>query len=175
MAEAGAQDRLQPSLLDRLLDDDARGKVESASARALTRQQLRAAVLRDLGWLFNAIRAEPEPHSSREEEKALWQAHPLARKSVVNFGMPAFAGTTLSSMDVGALRRAVLEAIRTFEPRIESDSLDVQVTTSRGSAHNQMQISISGRLWSQPVPLELLLAAEVDIETGNARVRELRS
>jgi type VI secretion system protein ImpF len=30
-------------------------------------------------------------------------------------------------------------------------------------------------MWSQPVPLELLLAADLDIETGHTRVRELRN
>ena len=38
-----------------------------------------------------------------------------------------------------------------------------------------MQLVIRGEMWSQPVPLELLLAADVDVETGSTRVRELRA
>jgi type VI secretion system protein ImpF len=30
-------------------------------------------------------------------------------------------------------------------------------------------------MWNQPVPLELLLSADVDVETGLAAVRDLRS
>jgi type VI secretion system protein ImpF len=30
-------------------------------------------------------------------------------------------------------------------------------------------------MWSQPVPLELLLSANVDVETGNTELRELRA
>ena len=37
-----------------------RDSQETVEVRVLTRQQLRAAVIRDLGWLFNAIRPEPE-------------------------------------------------------------------------------------------------------------------
>jgi hypothetical protein len=40
--------------------------------------------------------------------------------------------------------------------------------------HNTLQLTIRGQMWSQPVPLELLLAADVDLETGSTRVRELR-
>ena len=53
MAEASARDTLQPALLDRLLDDAPQQQVESREERVITRQRLRACVLRDLGWLFN--------------------------------------------------------------------------------------------------------------------------
>ena len=42
------------------------------------------------------------------------------------------------------------------------------------SRQNTLQIVIRGQLWSQPVPLELLLAADLDVETGHTRVRELK-
>ena len=54
MAELTAQERLQPSLLDRLVDNAPDEKRESDDKRTLTKQALRQAVLRDLGWLFNA-------------------------------------------------------------------------------------------------------------------------
>lgn len=174
MAELNSRDRLQPSLLDRLLDNDPQQRKESLEARELSRQQLRAAVLRDLSWLFNDTRAEPEPASDRLDELALWQSVPFARRSVVNFGMPAFSGVTLASMDTLAIERAVAESIRNFEPRIDPDSLSVEIKIDYDNHHNTLHLIIRGNMWSQPVPLELLLAADVDIETGNTQVRELR-
>ena len=175
MADLNAQDRLQPSLLDRLIDDAPTQAREASEARVLTRQQLRAAVLRDLSWLFNAIRPEPEPQSGRQKELALWRAHDHARRSVVNYGMPAFAGVTLSAMDNQAIERGVADAIRNFEPRIDPATLEVNVKVDAGDTeHNTLQLVIRGQMWSQPVPLELLLAADVDVETGHTRVRELR-
>lgn len=176
MATLNSRDRLQPSLLDRLIDGSPRQVSETNDARVLSRQQLRAAVLRDLSWLFNTTRSEPEPDSIRVEELARWQEAPEARRSVLNYGMPAFAGTTMSSLDVSIIERSVSEAIRTFEPRIDPHSLRVEVTLNRhGSHHNTLQIVIRGQMWSQPVPLELMLAADMDVETGHTRVRELRS
>jgi type VI secretion system protein ImpF len=175
MAELTSRDRLQPSLLDRLIDQDPQQEREALDARVLTRQQLRAAVLRDLSWLFNAIRTEPEAQSTRKDELALWRGAELARHSVLNYGMPAFSGITLSSMDTHAIEGEVTAAIKAFEPRIDPETLSVEIKLDEGNHHNSMQLIIRGQMWSQPVPLELLLAADVDIETGNTRVRELRA
>nr|WP_316643676.1 type VI secretion system baseplate subunit TssE [uncultured Roseateles sp.] len=175
MAELNSRDRLQPSLLDRLIDHEPQQRQEGLDARVLTRQQLRAAVLRDLSWLFNATRPEPEPTSVRRQELALWQGADFARRSVLNYGMPAFSGVTLSSMNTAAIERGVTEVIRNFEPRIDPDSLVVEVKFDHQNHHNTMQLVIRGQMWSQPVPLELLLSADVDIETGSTRLRELRA
>ena len=175
MAELSSRDRLQPSLLDRLTDSEPRLSSEPVNARVLSRQQLRQAVLRDLTWLFNATRPEPEPETVRVEELALWRQYELARRSVLNFGVPAFAGVTLSSLDTVAIRRAVADCIRAFEPRIDPKSLHVDVKFEHDSHHNTMQLIIRGLMWNQPVPLELLLAADVDVETGNTRVRDMRA
>jgi type VI secretion system protein ImpF len=175
MAETAGRDRLQPSLLDRLIDSDPQSKRETADQRVLSRQQLRAAVLRDLAWLFNTTRNEPEPNSDREEELALWAQHDHARRSALNFGMPAFAGNTLSTMDTAAMEASVKQAIIDFEPRIDANTLDVEVNLDARNKHNALQLTIRGQMWNQPVPLELLLAAQVDLETGSTSVRDLRA
>lgn len=175
MAEMNSRDRLQPSLLDRLIDHSPQQTRETAEARLLTRQQLREAVLRDLSWLFNATRAEPEAASERTAEVAMWRSNEFARHSVLNYGLPAYSGQTLSAMDKRAIEGSIEQAIRDFEPRIDPKSLSVEVKLAGGNqAHNTIQIVIRGQMWSQPVPMELLLAADLDVETGHTRVRELR-
>jgi len=175
MAELNSRDRLQPSLIDRLIDNDPQQRKEALDARVLSRQQLRAAVLRDLSWLFNDTRMEPEVNSSRTEDIALWKSLEFARRSVLNYGMPAFSGVTLSSMDTDEIERAVVEAIRNFEPRIDPATLEVEVRSDVNDLQNTLQLVIRGQMWSQPVPLELLLSADVDVESGTTRVRELRA
>jgi len=181
MSPTGARDRLQPSLLDRLLDNSPGKDVEPPEERVLSRQQLRAAVLRDLTWLFNAVSAESDPppdtrhgHSNRALAKD-WAAAPEVRRSVLNYGVPSMTGMSMSQTDATAIQRDLIAAIRAYEPRIEAESLDVRVNIRRADHHNAMQIEIRGRLWSRPVPLELLLAAEVDVETGSAQLRDLRA
>jgi type VI secretion system protein ImpF len=39
--------------------------------------------------------------------------------------------------------------------------------------HNALVFEIQGELWAQPVPLELFLKTEIDLETGNFSVAEV--
>lgn len=168
MAEQTPLDRLQPALLDRLTDDDPGQKVESRERRVLTKSQLRAAVLRDLGWLMNATRLAATEDISGYAE---------VERSVLNFGLPAFSGETASTVEVADLERAIREAILRFEPRILADTLSVEAVTQDSvlNWHNVVSVKISAQLWAQPVPLELLLRTEVDLETGQVELADANS
>ena len=165
MATLRAQDRLQPALLDRLTDDDPSSRAETADARVINRNRLRELVLRDLGWLFN---------TTRSSEGTDWDSAPYAAKSVINFGLPALSGLTLSSMDLQALQEHVRQAIVDHEPRILPESLVVEATSNERQVdhHNLIGFRISGQLWAQPVPLELMLHTDIDLETGRVEIRE---
>jgi type VI secretion system protein ImpF len=123
-------------------------------------------VLRDLSWLFNSTRLA-------SGDVAALNAH--ARRSVVNFGLPPFAGELASTLDTTELEAAVRQAIVDFEPRIEPESLTVSAITQQLAIdhHNVVSVEIRCRLWAHPVPLELLLRTDLDLETGEVRVREL--
>lgn len=166
MAELTPNERLQPALLDRLTDDNPENRLEPRDARIISRQRLKQAVLRDLAWLFNATRLV---------EVADWEALPHARRSVINYGLPALSGEMASSFDIGGLERAIRQAITDFEPRIDPSTLRVeaQATELAIDHHNQIQVRISGRLWAQPLPIELMLHTEVDLETGQVDIKDL--
>jgi type VI secretion system protein ImpF len=167
MAKRTPQERLQPALLDRLIDEEPDKKlVELRENRLITKSRLRQAVLRDLAWLFNATRLEAEVDMSRA---------PYARRSVINFGLPAFAGRVASSLEATELERAIRQAILDFEPRILPASLHVRalVEPDRLDHHNVIGIEIQGHLWAQPVPLELLVRTEIDLETGKVEIADL--
>ena len=176
MAGLTSQERLQPSLLDRLTDSEPASSREVIEARVLSKQQLRAAVLRDLSWLFNTARAEPDPLRGDPDEVAMWKEAPQARNSVLNFGIPSLSGITISAMQFQALEFAIRQAIVQFEPRIDPKTLAVEVNREAGFnlQHNSLRLVIRGHMWNQPVPLELLLSADVDVETGLAAVRDMR-
>lgn len=184
MAELTSQERLQPSLLDRLTDNDPRTSTEPLDARVLSRQQLRAAVLRDLSWLFNANRAEPSRRVGKatrpahiEAELAMWKQAPFAQASVLNYGLPSLSGEAVGRLDLRAVSADIKQAILDFEPRIDRNTLEVeaQIDGHARSHHNQLKLVIRGHMWNQPVPLELLLSAAMDVETGQAAVRDMRA
>lgn len=162
MAESN-RDRINPSLLDRLTDE-APGEA-SQRGGAVTLSELRKSVLRDLNWLFNTSQL-----LSAEEAEA-W---PRARKSVINFGLPPLAGLTASGLDVRKLERNLRQAILDFEPRILPDSVSVKALYDAQSLdhHNVISLHIEALLWAQPVPIELLLRTQFDLESGQNRVDE---
>jgi type VI secretion system protein ImpF len=158
-------DRLQPALIDRLTDDATMNAVEADDERVMSKAQLRRAVLRDLGWLLNAV--QPLSHAEH-------QAHPALADSVLNFGLPALSGQLASKIDVATLERAIRQAIVRFEPRILPGTLHVHAleATSVLDTHNVIEFEIRGHLWAQPVPLEILLKTQLDLEAGQVMVRE---
>jgi type VI secretion system protein ImpF len=76
MAELTPKERLQPSLLDRLTDNEPERKVEGRDLRVLSPQRLRESVRRDLGWLFNSVNFVSVQDLS---------GHPEAERSTLNF------------------------------------------------------------------------------------------
>lgn len=164
MAELTPQERLQPSLLDRLTDDEPDQRQESRENRILSMNRLRQCVLRDLAWLFNATRM---PASEAIER------YPFAARSVINFGLPPLSGNVALSLDVSELESTLRQVIWDFEPRILRNSVVVRVILDQQlMSHNTLTFEISGDLWAQPLPLQLYLRTEVDLESGQVRVQE---
>jgi type VI secretion system protein ImpF len=159
-----AQDRLQPALLDRLTDLNPASRVEGEDSRIMNKSRMREAVLRDMSWLLNAV----QPLGSQAA------AYPAAARSVLNFGLPALSGQVASRIDVGVLERYLHRAIVDFEPRVIADSLQVHAIEADSvlDTHNVIEFEISGYIWAQPVPMELLLRTQLDLEAGQVMLRE---
>ncbi len=159
------RDRLQPALLDRLTDDEPDKKLESREERVINKAKLRQAVLRDLAWLFNSTRITDVDFSRLG----------YVRESVINYGLPALSGETASTLDIIELEKSIAQAIMDFEPRILPGSLVVEsiLREDQMSRHNVISVQIRGSLWAQPVPLEMLLHTEVDLETGQVEIRDI--
>ena len=163
MAESN-RDRINPSLLDRLTDE-APGNAAQRGGMSLSLTELRRSVLRDLNWLFNTSQI------MRSEELEAW---PQVRNSVVNYGLPPLSGLNASGLNVVQLERSLRQAIIDFEPRILPDSVSVKAELERESLdhHNLLSLHIEALLWAQPVPIELLLRTQLDLESGQNRVEE---
>lgn len=165
MPELAPKARLQPSLLDRLLDDEPGAAQESRDRRVLSLAQLRAAVLRDLIWLLNTSCQSPDDLDGLRE----------VERSVLNYGVPSLAGRTLSGLKVLEIEQAITRAIERYEPRILSRSLHVHVVAEQaGNRPNQLVMEIEGELWAQPLPESLYIRTAVDLETGHFTLEERR-
>ncbi len=164
MAELTQKERLQPSLLDRLTDNEPDRKQESRDKRVLSPSRLRDSVRRDLSWLFNTVNLA----TVQDLEE-----FPQVERSVVNFGLPDLAGRTLSSIDAPGLERLLRRAIWDFEPRLVRNSVRVRLVIDEDQmGGNAMIFDIEAEMWAQPVPLRLFLRTEIDLESGAVEVTE---
>jgi len=162
MAELTPKERLQPSLLDRLTDDEPDKREESREKRVLSPRQLRQSVIRDLEWLLNASDLATVEDLSN---------HPHVADSVLNFGVPDLAGRNVSGLEIAALESTLRRAILRFEPRILRNSLKIRaVIDDTQMSHNAIRFDIEGELWGQPMPQQLYLKTQVDLETGTFSV-----
>jgi type VI secretion system protein ImpF len=163
MADLSLKEKLQPSLLDRLIDDEPHIQKESRVNRVQSISHHRASVLRDLEWLMNTDNAEAV-HDLSE--------FPNVTASVINYGMPALAGRALSAVDIGEIEDQFVSVIRLFEPRVIASTIQVKAAYSgEFSAANALTFEIRGELWATPVPLKLFLKTNVDLETGSIRIQ----
>jgi len=157
MPEA-AEDRIQPCLFDRLIDDHPESKTDSRGERAISLKRYREGVLRDLGWLLNA-----KAHLETDDINLFGEA----ARSVVNFGIPDLCGQLASGLDLGEVERQIVEAVERFEQRIIPNTVAVTaVEAGEKVGPSTIAFEIRGDLWASPVPEQLYLKTQIDLETG---------
>ena len=166
MADYTYEDRFQPCLIDRLVDDDPTNQSERRDAFVMSMTEYRQAVLRDLAWLLNTT------NLSVVEDL---EEYPDVQSSVLNYGVPNLSGMVSSQVDLKELEKKLSEALNRFEPRILEHGLQVRIVRKQDEAdHNIISLSIEGQLWADPVPEELLVQTQLDVETGQCVVQERR-
>ncbi|HWL56732.1 MAG TPA: GPW/gp25 family protein [Paracoccus sp. (in: a-proteobacteria)] len=145
----------------------------------VTPARLREAVRRDIEDLFGIERLEARYEfsdferrnpsagsaSGAEDPADLLADFPQVRRSVLNFGVPSFAGRRAGDFDHEALARELREVLATYEPRLRRDT--IRVTVAPGTSVG-LRIQIEGLLMMTPAPERLRLLTTVDLDTGMA-------
>ncbi|MEJ2609165.1 MAG: type VI secretion system baseplate subunit TssE [Candidatus Thiodiazotropha sp.] len=158
------QQLLQPSLLDRLTDDEPGKSRESQDKRVLSMRRLRQSVMRDLAWLLNT--------TNLATTEAL-ESYPQVTHSVLNYGLTELSGHLVSGMDLNRLERMVRQAIQDFEPRILPHTVKVRSIKDSGKeSHNRLMFEIEGQLWAVPTPTHLLIKTQIDLEEGGVTLAD---
>lgn len=162
-SRAGAQDRIQPALLDRLTDDNPDEQVEGDTSRTFSLARLREAILRDLSWLLN---------TSQLSTTVDLVPYPEVAMSTLNYGVRSRTGREVGGLDPSALRHEILLSLRRFEPRLLPETLEVTVIEDKRDG--TFQFRIEADLWANPLPLRMLMRTEAGEITGTVRVVEMR-
>lgn len=159
MPELSQKERLQLSLLDRLTDDAPHEKTESREKRVISINKLRQLVQRDIAWLLNTVAASAVHDLSN---------YPEVASSTFNFGIADLTSYKGIMFNPKTIEREIVQCIRNYEPRIISNTVNVKVKVNEKEMNqNTVTFEITGDLWAQPVPLQLFLKTDVDLEEGS--------
>jgi type VI secretion system protein ImpF len=157
--------------LVRLADSLAQRRRLEESGIVVTPDVLREAVRRDIEALFNIERLEARfllserERAGRANPAELLADFPEVRTSVVNFGVPSFAGHTGTDFDNETLAREIKNLLQVYEPRLKRESLRVSVRFGQKAG---LRVDIDGVLMVAPVPERLRLSTTIDLDNGQA-------
>ncbi|MDN5787192.1 type VI secretion system baseplate subunit TssE [Pseudorhodobacter sp.] len=161
MVDHGIAERLQPSLLDRLTDDDPTNPKETRESRVIDIRRLREIIQRDLAWLLNTF----DNSSMIDAER-----YPNVSNSVLAYGVEEVAGEFATNLRAAKIRASIQRAIEKYEPRIIGGSLDVILRDTLTKGQTLVTFDIAADMWAQPLPMELYLRSEVDMTTGELKL-----
>ena len=125
-------------------------------------EDLKAAVCRDIEWLLN---------TKRPLDMELG-GFPEAGRSILNYGIPDFSQfSAASGVDCGVLSQMIEEALRTFEPRLEPRSVNVQYLQTDELTGLQAQFRIRGILHVDPVREPVSFDTSIAMDSGNIEIK----
>ena len=159
---SNTHEKLQPSLLDRLIDDNPEQLNESRDKRIMNINKLRDCVIRDISHLLNTHHLEANTDIEQYSEIS---------SSVLNYGISGLTGFSMHNIDIHEADRQIRQSIINFEPRILKHTLKVSMTRDTDKSSNHaMVFKIEGQIWAIPIPMMLMLKTEIDLETGSVNV-----
>ena len=151
--------RITPSVLDRLIDYEPELSREPITSRSKSLRQLKDSVKRDLEQLLNT------------RQSGDWLSPDLKElnNSLAAYGLPDFTSVAVKSPSEQArLRRALEQAISTFEPRLEDVSVSL---LPFGDLDRSLRFRIDGRLKIEPAPEPITFDAMLQLSSGEYVVR----
>jgi len=147
------------SVLDRLIDQEPDRRLEPPMTRAQSLRELRAALRRDLEWLFNTRSTIEEPPESLPE----------VERSVYNYGVHDTSSLSLRSpADQEYLAKSIKNAIAFFEPRLMGVKVSIEPFTDEVRG---IHFNIEGLLRMDPAPEPVFFDTLLEPSSGEYRVK----
>ena len=155
-------DLFYPCLMTRLVDNEPESKIDK-TYRAFTAEQVKEDVMKNLEMILNS--------SSRPSNEELG-GNPWVIGSVLGFGLTDFCGTSHSVDYVEELRKKIYYQIATFEPRIEKETLEVNLVEETNGENKDLVLLINGVIHISPLSEEISFISRLDLELGRATISE---
>ena len=160
MSRVDPQQNLNPSILDRLIDEDPKRSREANFFDTWGLRAQKAAVRRDLETLLN----------TQATRTRVGNEHPEVRTSVLTYGMPDLS-TIAARSDVERARlcQRIQDLVARFEPRLRRVEVDVQPPTP---LDRSLRFRIDALLWVDPSPEPISFNTVMESATGLYKIQD---
>ena len=177
---AAVKQRLTPTLFDKLVADvEISGMRDSETETPTIAREnfrfytvpklerfneaaLRATVRRELAWLLNTTNFATLNDL---------EAYPRIVNSVLNYGVPDLAGKSMTRRIILQRAREIRQAIRTFEPRIDGESLNVE-PIEEPDRINAVTFVIQGDITAAAQAMPVKFRTHLDPDSASVDVQE---
>ena len=151
---------LIPSVLDRLIDLEPENSRETPRSRNQVLRDLRQSVRRDLEDLLNTRwRCVAWPPNLDE-----------LNVSLVNYGIPDYTGTVLTTPeDFENFRYVIEQCIRRFEPRFKT--VKVEMVKNSDRTDRTMRFRIDALMYAEPAPEPIVFDSQLEPTTRSFEVK----
>ena len=161
---------LKPSVIDKLIGGLGRTRGDGsrdvapcyiAQLDRFNETGLRNCVMRDIAWTLNSIQfAAAVPLDD----------FPEVRTSVLNLGVPDLTSMTVNSETFKRRAKDLTDAIRSFEPRLVEQSVNVSFDKAVADDENKLRFVITGELKGAVDDRYVELKTSVALDTGDVVV-----
>lgn len=160
MAKSEIERTVQPSILDRLTDDDPRNSADPRITYAESLRQFKQSVQRDLEWLLNTRRIAVPAGEEFEE----------LRNSLYHYGVPDITSMSRDAMESRVrLRTQVEEALLLFEPRLSNVHISINEVEGE-SYRRELHFTVDATLRLDPTPEQVTFDTVLHFSSGQIDV-----
>lgn len=123
---------------------------------------LRITVRRELSWILNTTNLNAVQDLD---------AYPQVKTSVLNYGVPDFAGKPLTRRVIQGRAKEIRDAIRVYEPRLDPNRVEVEALTAL-ERENAITYVIRGDITAAVQAMPVEFKTDVEVDTASVIVRE---
>jgi type VI secretion system protein ImpF len=160
MAKSEIERTVQPSIIDRLTDEDPRSSADPRITYAESLRSFKESVQRDLEWLLNTRRT-PMPVGDEFEE---------LRNSLYHYGVPDITSMSRDAIESRVrLRSQVEEALTLFEPRLSNVRISMHEVEGEAT-RRELRFTVDATLRLDPTPEQVTFDTVLHFSSGEIDV-----
>jgi type VI secretion system protein ImpF len=160
MAKSEIERTVQPSLVDRLTDENPHLSADPPTTYAESLRQFKLSVQRDLEWLLNTRRIAVPAGEEFEE----------LNNSLYHYGVPDITSLNRDAMQSRQrLRSQVEDALRLFEPRLTNVQISIHEVDGE-SYRRELRFTVDATLRLDPTPEQVTFDTVLHFSSGQIDV-----